>query len=388
MEAVVAEVVHEGLVNGSASGVARLVQCPANVVLPQSQRSTDDSDRGSSLHEYVRSVLTGTSAEQALERLPEEFRETARNIDFRKLGADLSNIRCESAFAINPRKLSARFLGSNIGRDYARFNITKDEIAGSSDIDGVDECYGGRPVVLDAKFGFQRVEPAETNSQLRTYGCALLWLSGADEVEGRIAYISPSGAVHIDSAVYDRFTLDAFAMELEQAMDEVQAARRVWLAGGVPTVSPGEWCQYCGALPSCPSQVALARAMVTEVDALGANLSDVQLRDRIFALSLDDAGKAWAKARQIRSLLDRVEESLKMRAMEEALPLGNGKEARRVSYPKESFVQAKAIALMQSKGITPGELATCYRTVQIDTVREGAQKGFKKPRKKAASDVL
>ena len=384
-EEALAEIVHEGLVNGSASGAARLLECPPSVVLPQSSRSTDDSDRGTSLHNYISAVLTGSSAEDALAHVPDEAKETARHIDFRKLGADLTTVRSESAFAINPRKLSARFLGCNIHRDYARHSITKDELAGSSDIDGLDEYYDNRPCVIDVKTGFRRVAPAESNPQLLVYACALAWISGADEVEGRICYVRPSGAVEVDSAVYDRFRLDAFALELEQAFDEVQAARRVLLAGGTPTVSPGEWCGYCGALDVCPSQVALARAMVTEVDTLGANLSDVELRSRIESLSLDQAGSAWKKAKQIETLLERVLAALKTRAMQETLPLGNGREVRRVSYPRESFVQARAVQMLKDKGASDGELATLYRTVEIDTPKECSVPGAKKGRKKPCS---
>jgi hypothetical protein len=380
----IAELVLDGihaLQNGSASGVRRTLACPPNVVLNHSRRNTDDATRGTSLHAYCAAVLTGTTPSDAAQRVPEEHRETASKIDFRKLGADLENIRCESAFAINPRTLTARFLGNNIGREYGRFSITKDEIAGSSDIDGTDPYYSGRPTVIDLKFGWNRVEPAADNPQLKTYAAALAWISGADEVCGRICYVNPSGNVLVDEAVYDRFALDAFALELEAALDEIVIARRVLAGGGVPTVSPGDHCVNCPALDCCPAQVTLARAMVREVDALGGGLSDIELRARIESLSIDQAGAAMKKGRYLEDLLERVMKALRVRAMQEALPSSPGKEYHKVSFPKETFSQNRALAMLRMKGASEGEVATLWNTTIVDQVREGNIPSAKRRRK-------
>jgi CRISPR/Cas system-associated exonuclease Cas4 (RecB family) len=377
-EEATAEVVLAGLVNGSASGFARTMACPASVVLPQASRTNEWAERGHELHRFLRAVLTGTPADAALLKVSDENRETASKIDFRKLGGDLTDVRCEAAYAINPRKLSARLLGLDIGRDYTAHNLTVDEVPGSDDIEGM---YYETPAVLDAKFGFERVAPAEDNIQLKLYCAARAWITGAEEVEGRICYVKPSGNVQVDSHLFDRFELDAFAMEAERTLDEVAEARRVYLAGVVPQVNPGEHCKNCGAIDVCPAQVKLARAMVTEADALGVNLSDIELRTRIESLTLEQAGAAWKKMRQIGTLLDRVETALKARAAQYPLPLGNGKEVRPVTYEKESFVQARALQMLRDKGATEGEISTIYRTTVIDTPRECAVQSAKRRRK-------
>jgi hypothetical protein len=350
----------------SASGAERLIQCAASVVLPQTYSTSDYAERGHGLHGFVRSVLTGVPIPHALATLPPEHRGTAALIDWRKVGADLSSVRSEVAYAIDVRARSARELGLNIGRAYHRYRITPDEIVGSDDIEGVR--IDGVPVVIDLKFGYERVAPCEVNAQMLTYCLARALVTDAPEVEGRIEYIAPDGKVWIDSHLFTAFDLDGFGNELEDAFDRVAAATTVYLAGGELNVATGDHCRYCGAMESCPAYTKLARAMLDEAMTLEARLG---------TLSLEQAGAAWRKAKEIEKLLDRVLAALKSRAAQEPLPLGDGKCVKEISYESGSFDRDGALLLLKAKGATDNEVAGLYRKYMVKSVREGNMPGVK-----------
>lgn len=353
----------------SASGAERVIQCAASVVLPQTYSSSDYADRGTGLHGFVRSVLTGIPIEAALAALPPEYRGTAERIQWRKLGSDLSDVRTEVAYAIDVRARTARELGQNIGRHYERHAITVDEMVGSDDIEGTR--IDGVPVVLDMKFGYERVAPCEVNAQMLTYCLARYLLTGAPEIEGRICYVAPEGSIWVDSYTFTAFDLDGFADELEDAFDRVAGARRVYLAREDLNVATGEHCRYCGAMESCPAYVKLARAMLPEALTLEAAVE---------TLTLDQAGVAWRKARDIEKLLDRVLEALKARARQEPLPLGDDKCVKEISYETGSFNREGALALLKAKGATDEEVGMLYTKALIKSVREGNLPGVKRKR--------
>lgn len=353
----------------SASGAERVIQCAASVVLPQTYSSSDYAERGHGLHGFVRAVLTGTPIERALAALPPEHRGIAERIQWRKLGSDLADVRTEVAYAIDVRARTARELGQNIGRHYERHAITDDEMVGSDDIEGMR--IDGIPVVLDMKFGYERVAPCEVNAQMLTYCLARAIVTGAPEVEGRIAYVAPEGTIWVDSHTFTAFDLDGFANELEDAFDRVASARRVYVAGGDLNVATGEHCRYCGAMESCPAYVKLARAMLPEALALEAAVE---------TLTLDQAGAAWRKARDIEKLLNRVLDALKARARQEPLPLGDDKCVKEIAYEAGSFNREAALSLLKARGATDDEVGMLYTKTLIKSVREGNMPGVKRKR--------
>lgn len=338
--------------NGTASAIERTLECAASVVLPQVRRaSTSASSRGTVIHEYARAVLVGTARETALAAVPAEWRDTCAHLDFSKLGGDLSDVRCEMAYAYDVVARTARELGSNIGRDYGRFAITATEIPGSDDIEGMR--IDGVPVALDIKTGFERVTACSENAQIMFFALVLMLRTGADEVEGRIAYVREDGSVSIDAHTFSRFDLETFADALEDGHASINAARRVFLAGGAPAVTEGSHCKYCASMSACPAYVSLARTMATDVDSIAGKLE---------TLTDEQAGAAWAKAKAVESLLERVLDALKARARQSPLPTPGGKLVKAIPMKgRESFNHGAAIDMLRTKGASPEEIRGLYR---------------------------
>jgi Protein of unknown function (DUF2800) len=365
--------------NGSASGSERTIGCPASLALPRVRRTTDYAHRGRGIHAFIRAVKAGVPVERALELVDDEYRDTCRNLQWERLGADLHDVRCEVAYALDPVARTARFLGVDIGRDYERFALGPNEVPGSLDIEGlrIDDV----PVIIDTKTGWLDVTDAEENGQGLFFGCVQYLLTGATEVEFRINKVLASGRVLLDSShTYSALDMDLYMDEYAQALAQSREARRVYLAGGTPDVNVGAWCRYCESMEACPAYTRLAMAMATDTAVLEA---------RIAAMPLADAGQAWLKAKQIESMLDRVLSALKARARQEPLPTADGKVVRPIAFEREDLVVSAALELLRERGASEAEIAALYRSHVVEQIRETvdpkAPKAMRKTRRSRAA---
>jgi hypothetical protein len=359
------------LPNGSASAVERTLACAASLVLPRVEESDEYADRGHDLHAFTRAVLSGTSVEVAIQDVELEHRATCEHIDWRALVGDLTDIECESAFAIDVRARTARRLGFNVERQYesaakrAGKKLGAWEMPGSLDIAGRRKADGAR-VVRDVKSGYQDVTPAVSNGQARYFGAAFHLLEGAPEVHFEVAKLKPSGAIWYGREARATFTaldVDTFLDELEAALGRVNAARKVFVAGGVPDVSAGAHCDYCSAADACPAKTALARAMLGELQGVEGQ--------QIEAMALEQRGRAWELAiGEIKPLLDRVLKALKESIARQPVPLSNGKQARAVTYERENLVASLALALARELGASEEQVRACYRSGPVTQIRE------------------
>lgn len=362
----------ERFTNGSASGTERLIACPASLVLPRVRRQNPYADRGHDIHNFIRAVLTGTPMETALESVDPAHRGTCSRIEWPKLGGDLENIRCEVAYALDPVNRTARFLGINIGRNYKQFNLTETEIPGSLDIEGT-ERMGEMRVVLDAKSGWAEVTEPEENGQGLFFGAVNCLLYGVDRSEFRIAKLAPDGSIRIESTVYDRFEIDSFLDDLEDAIAEKRRQHRIYLARGTVSVNEGDWCRYCDAFDHCPAKNRLAQSMLTDVFDLHA---------RVQSMSLEEAGKAWTIAHdRIEPILGTILDALKERARREPIPVSEGKVLREFAWSRSDFCQKTAIALLKQLGASDEQISGLYRTSRFGVVKVGNDPNA--PKKKA-----
>lgn len=362
--------------NGSASGAERLIACAPSVVLPQAHWSSQYTARGHTLHGFTRNVMTGIHPDIALARLDEEHRATAKAIQWSKLGGDLHDVRSEVAYAIDPFRRTARELGVDIQRRYHEHGITPDELPGSNDLEGtrIDDV----PVIVDLKFGWERVTAAEENAQLHVFAAAKAWMLNVPEVEVRIAYVRPSGKVELDSATIGRLEIDCFADEVEDAIVRSREMRRRYLAGGPVDVNPGPHCRWCGGMENCSAYTSLARSMLSD-------LSDVEAR--LTLLTPEQAGNAYNLMARAALILERVENALKARAKQEPIPVADGKVLRAISYPQAKFSQTAAVDLLKTKGASEEELAGLYTIAQVEQVRVTNVPGQKAPKKKRVKAV-
>ena len=344
----------------TASSLERAMACPASAFLPQTNSTSVHAERGNVVDDFVRAVLTGTPKAAALAAIDDKAtRSTCERIDFGRLGGDLHDVRCQVAYVLDPVARTAREVGVNIGRDYARYQKAPGELAGTDDLEGAS--FTGTPVILDVKSGYQPVTPCAENAQMAFYCAAKALVTGATYVEGRIARIRPSGEVALDCHTFTRFDLDVFLDDVEEALERIARERTVYLIAGEHSVSTGDWCRHCHAMSHCQEYVTLARTMV-------ADLTDIEAR--VGELTLAQAGAAWHKASQAEALLKRIFAALEARARQEPLPSSYGKVVREISYETQRFSQEKALALLEEKGASPEEVAGLYGTNVVRSVRE------------------
>jgi len=347
--------------NGSASATERTIECPASLVFPRAKRSSKYAESGQAKHAFVRAVLAGAPLNVALAGVGPKDRATCENLQWHSLIGDLQSVRCEAAYALDPIARTARYLGTNVGRNYAQFNLGPDEIPGTIDLEG--ETYGGRAVVADLKSGFMDVTDAVDNGQLHFAATVRHLVTGASEVEGRIEKLRIDGSVYTESrTVYVTFDFDVFLDEMAHALEESRRARRVFFSGGTPDVSVGPWCRYCEAMEACPAYTSLARSMVADT---------YKLESAVGILTREQAGAAWKKAKQIETMLKRVIETIKDRARQENLPIeGTGKCVSEISFERSDLDVPAALALLREKGATPEEIAGLQHTTTVRQVRE------------------
>jgi len=351
--------------NGSASSTERTLECPAWLAFPRVERETEAATRGNIIHAYGRAVLTGTPVDVALAKVDPKYRETCRKIDWRKLCGDIEEIETEAAYALDVKARTARFLGFNIGRNYAAAAertgqpLGEWEIPGSLDLAGF--VRGARRVVVsDLKTGFMDIE-ADANAQGLFFAAVKSILLGVTEVEFRIAKLKPNGDVWNDPVVFTAFQIDTYLDELEAKVARAHEEQAFYAAGGMPDVHDGDWCYFCPASDACPAKTALARSMVSTLKGFESRL-DVMTADE------------WAQAYeyvhdQAMPIAKRILEAAKDRARRDPYPLSSGLVLREAPYEKDSLVTESVIELARKLGATTKQIDACYRESTVRQVR-------------------
>jgi hypothetical protein len=365
----------------TASAIDRSIACSGWTAFPRVYRSSDHSDRGNAIHGYVRAVLSGTPQEAAILAVPEEHREICRQIDWGRLCGDLDQVQTEAAYALNVVTRTARFLGLNIGRHYASAAartgepLTENDVCGSLDVKGFRKT-DGRPTIRDLKSGFVDVTTASKNGQVMFFAAVERLMTGAPEVDSEIAKLKPNGDIWFDRATFTPWEVDDYLDELEDTVEQHKMAKRVYLAGGVPDVTPNDGCHFCPAFEFCPAQTSLARAMLSEVDAMD--------RVGVDALTVEEAGEVMDRAYlRIRPVLNRILDAGKERAKREAIPLSGGKEYRPIEYQREDLSGDAVLMLARQLGATDEQVRECFRSSTVTQVRVLNANGASKSKRRA-----
>lgn len=126
---------------------------------------------------------------------------------------------------------------------------------------GIKSVYPGHPdlfeyaathkllVVLDYKFGFKVVTPADANRQTRSYACMGAELFDCDHVVVAITQPRLPFADRITMAIYNREEIEASRQQLFQIWDNAKKP-------DAPLVAGEEQCRYCKAKLLCPAYKA------------------------------------------------------------------------------------------------------------------------------------
>lgn len=350
--------------NPTGSSIERASLCPASHALPGYRESSRYAEAGTAVHSFLEVVsIDWAKRDEALSRLAGEDLSACQSImqeDMFEAIGDLRGVRCEAAFAYDVAARKSRLLGYGIARDYG--HLSQDEIALTIDVVGVRE--DGVPVALDWKNGSQDVTEPGNNWQMRA--AALAAFGVVDECEVRIVY-TRERPFRVERATFDMLDLDEHAAGLQRIVARIRKAEADVAAGRLPVVSASEKaCQYCGCVASCPAKTGLARRMVPEL---------ANVESQILTLTPEQAGVAWLKVKEAKSLVERVERGLKQLADNGSVHLPDGKEVRPIEKRKSYTNADAALALAEKYGASPGELAECVKTTSYNEYRSVKRKG-------------
>lgn len=316
----------------TGSSLARAIACPASCALPASRSTSAASIQGTANHTAIELAIVSGN----LEALPAVARECI---------ADGEIIAVERTYALDIANGTARHLGDRLERDYS--GRREGEVCATIDL--VVRLPSGRIRVVDWK-SRKRVTAVRDNWQMRAAALSALQAeTSADGVaEAVLAYLDDG---ETDGCEVDAFDATAWWRELRSlhsALHDAAAASRV---------HEGPWCEYCEAAPFCPAKTRLAVAMLGE-------LADIETQ--ALEMSLEQAGRAWDKAKDIEALLERVQRALRERAKREPLPLANGRRLALVESSRTSLDTAAAKALLEAHGLeAPMKRSTFTTTKEI-----------------------
>jgi hypothetical protein len=290
----------------TASSLHRALACPASAVLPRAPSTTSEAaERGTYLHGHL-AAWAALGKRPATPPPPPEYAETVEGLDFPAIvrGRAYDSVDIEAAFAFDVESGRARFLGSDIGRDYGPLSPT--EIAGTADL--VVREADGTLAILDYKSG-QSVGAAATNPQMHFLALAVARFCGVEFVAVELVYLGEDGSHRVDRACLDSLDLDSFAATLRQAVT-------LWRSPEAATQArPGDHCRYCPCFDSCPAQHQLVRtfASTLEIDPVA-----------IASLSPEAAGRVYEEAQRYQELLKQLFKHLGERAHRQPLILPSG----------------------------------------------------------------
>lgn len=358
----------------TASGLERGEECPASYAIQVRVHTTSVyADAGTAKHAFVEAVLAGhKSLADALADVPIEYRQTCADLDWETLLRDIdrATVRCEVAYAVDAATGAVRELGQSLGRKYPKLDDA--EISGTIDI--AARTLGGRWIVEDLKTG-QPVTACEDNWQIAFAAYAIHKLTGASEIVGRLTYLGEDGKVWHDEHVFDAFDLADFPVRLRVILQRIAKAAQDVEAGKV-VVNKGSHCKYCPAVASCPAHVGLVRHLVPEL----ATLEKLTLAH----LSPAQVGAAWARFKELRPLVEKIDASLKeyVRAHPGEVTTPDGMVLKEIPMGRTNVDGPRALALAREYGATQEEQASCMREATWTQIRAVLPEGAKKKRTK------
>lgn len=340
----------------TASQLDRVLNCPASHVLPQVRTQSDAADFGTAVHRFLeRAHAVGRDV--ALTETDGRVRDLCEQLPLDELPA---GGRREVSFAWNYKTGNARILGKN--RDYS--DVGPDEYCGTADCVGT---LNGVAIVIDWKSGRYVGDPSKA-AQLLLLSLCLTYTMDVSDSRQSFVYLNDDGTFFRDEAAVDGFDLAAFALRLQALPAKIEVARVQVEAGRDPDVSNGPWCRFCPAAPSCPAKVALARSFGNEL---------VSIRERVTALSPDEAGKVYARALEYQALVEEVIAGLKDVARVTPLELPDGRvlQETMVKVPTRVDADVAETVLRETYGAeAASEAVTTEKSTTLTAIESALRK--------------
>jgi hypothetical protein len=354
----------------TGSALERAEACPISFSLPIVTRAGVFAERGTVIHAFLRARLIGADLKTALEKVPDDEKDTCRGINVDELVGDLEIVRSEVAYAIDVRALTVRELGVNIERKYESAALEHGgplndyEIPLTIDLEG--RTRNGIEVAGDAKTGFRPILPAKVHRQVHAEVLARRIAAGVDVVSGKLFKIAEGGSIKIDAHLFEPLELDEIADELLEIVVGVQRARKRFQEREELVMNPGPWCEHCPAAPCCPARMDLARAIVTEGGKVVAALA---------SLTPEQEWDVWQQVSAGRTLLEEIRDNMKLVARQRFMagepitsPDGS-KIVKPIEKTKAGFNQQMALALLAQLGATQAQINRLWTPATYEEFR-------------------
>lgn len=230
----------------------RLEKCLGSAVLPNVDESWESSERGRVLHGYMEKRATGYTRAEALEPVPEKWRDDAERID---VPEDVDKGCPEVAMALDLSTGAARVLGERMTREAARKATRPGEIAMVPDWIALSGSCSA--VLRDWKMGRQEdLAPAAEHLQLLTYAATALLAYNLETVRAELWHWDGL-RWWVDGVTLDWLEADAVLERVRGLLARAEKAREAHARDKVlPRLSVGAWCSWCPSRRACPAVAA------------------------------------------------------------------------------------------------------------------------------------
>ncbi len=313
---------------------------------------------GTELGEAIHALINGLPIPELCDRAATFFDRWCQAYDLPSFGICMS----EASFAFNTVTGETRWLGMNIGRDYAGAGQTSEEICGSIDLACMKD---GVLTVYDWKSGRQHYLTRFKNPQVRGYAAILARHLGVDFVRAVIVVVDEDGVKEYPDEMY-RVDIDDTLTYIMGLDEEIE------LLSPEPVAGPHCKKHYCGLAATCPALVTVSQEITKP--AL------VQLRTK------EDVGVTVAKLIALEAQAEAIWKLVDARAEElgEDCPVPGGRMYGLKASSREYIrVSPEARRLLEAKlGAEAVE-----ESVKISITKESIKQGVKKaaPKGKAAA---
>ena len=306
----------------TASALERNAKCLLSALLPKVLRESADATAGTAKHAYLADALDSGAPEQALERVPAEYRDECASLDLSQLPAGYpGTCAAEVAFAFDVETGAGRELGRGLGRDYQ--GLADTEIPSTADVVALE---GSDAVAIyDYKTGWGRQPRAAESWQLRFLALAACRAYGRSRASVAIIRVGEDGAYY-DRAEFDECDLLVTEGDVSELFVDIEIAlKNPASIASVPAV-PGDHCKYCPGFEHCPAQAALIRA---------ASGAPAELGVEGIVLTPETAAAAWRRIKDVERVLDATKTAIQAYAQLAPIPLGDGYELGAVQQSRE-----------------------------------------------------
>ncbi len=269
---------------------------------------------------------------------------------------DLLKLANELTADVIERVEGAHGLGGKHKDDFRERTFTsKVGISGTPDfVRYYDSSVG---LVIDLKFGYNVVERADLNLQLRVYA-----------VLANARFVS---IVQPRAAIDERITIAEYTpQDLIDSAAQIQSILEASAKPDAPLRASEEACRYCKAKLICPEfqSKMLVPAIITPDKALSVAAREAYLVQRLGELKDDQLEKVVAAVKLSEMIKDSAWDEVRRRGGTEHLEVGKESEVREIANVR------RAMALLSLAGLDKAQTFDCVSKMALKKIEEVVRK--------------